>query len=655
MRPPRTVPSIPVPCAQPIPSFPPETLARLRALAERWADAGAAERANYALYLVELCDALGVERPRPAAAGGRVAEGSAYQFEFPIRTTTRDGVVTTNFVDLYKAGCFALEAKDSADATAGSAATTRLLTKAFGQVSNYAKDLAERPPYVMVLDVGRTLIVWDRCSGTYGGFHLGHRIDLRTLADRPADVALLRDVWADPGRRDPRRFAQAITVEIAGLLGELAATLEGRGHEPERVARFLIRCVFTMFAEDVDLLPDASFKRLLDAVLPKGPEAFVRATESLWRAMDQGDLFGPHALLRFNGHFFADSEALPLERADLELLRRAADADWANVEPSIFGTLLVRALTPAMHADVPRAAGVSLMSNVGMAAQGFTLVGSGFLLGALEAARLKQISPENSTVVRPYRNGRDLTSRPRGVSVIDFALMEEREARGFPVLFDIVRTRVKPERDANKRAIRARYWWRFGEPNPNLRRMLSGLDRYIATVEVSKHRLFAFLDNEIAPDGSLILVGSDSAFLLGVLSSQLHGAWALSAGGRLGVGNDPRYNRTLCFSSFPFPDPASHLRTRIADVAERLDAHRKAALARDERVTMTGMYNVVERLRTGEPLTAKERTVHELAACGLLRTCTTSSTRWWPRPTAGRGACPARRSSTASSRCTTSA
>ena len=82
------------------PVISPETLARLRALAERWADAGAAERANYALYLVELCDALGVERPRPAAAGGRVAEGSAYQFEFPIRTTTRDGVVTTNFVDL---------------------------------------------------------------------------------------------------------------------------------------------------------------------------------------------------------------------------------------------------------------------------------------------------------------------------------------------------------------------------------------------------------------------------------------------------------------------------------------------------------------------------------------------------------------------------
>ena len=61
------------------------------------------------------------------------------------------------------------------------------------------------------------------------------------------------------------------------------------------------------------------------------------------------------------------------------------------------------------------------------------------------------------------------------------------------------------------------------------------------------------------------------------------------------------------------------LRARIADVAERLDAHRKAALARDERVTMTGMYNVMEKLRSGAVLTKKEQAVHTLAACGVLK------------------------------------
>ncbi len=106
-------------------------------LNERFADVAAAERANYQIYLSELCDAIGVERPRPAAVGGRIADHTAYQFEFPVQTTARDGAVSTNFIDLFKAGHFALEAKHFADG----AGTTTALTKAFGQVLNYARDL----------------------------------------------------------------------------------------------------------------------------------------------------------------------------------------------------------------------------------------------------------------------------------------------------------------------------------------------------------------------------------------------------------------------------------------------------------------------------------------------------------------------------------
>ncbi len=104
---------------------------------------------------------------------------------------------------------------------------------------------------------------------------------------------------------------------------------------------------------------------------------------------------------------------------------------------------------------------------------------------------------------------------------------------------------------------------------------------------------------------------------MGVLSSSIHIAWTLAAGGTLE--DRPRYNKTLCFDPFPFPGPPKHLRERIGLLAETLDAHRKDAIARDERVTMTGMYNVVEKLRTSTPLTPKERTIHEIAACGTLR------------------------------------
>ncbi|MGI8508389.1 MAG: type IIL restriction-modification enzyme MmeI [Gemmatimonadaceae bacterium] len=182
-----------------------------------------------------------------------------------------------------------------------------------------------------------------------------------------------------------------------------------------------------------------------------------------------------------------------------------------------------------------------------------------------------------------------------------------------------MRSRVRPQREANARAAYATYWWRYGEPRRELRRAMAGLSRYIVTVETSKHRFFTFLDAPVAPDNKLVCVADSAAAVLGVLSSMIHVTWADAAGGKLGVGNDSVYVKTLSFDPFPFPDPTPDLRDRISAFAERLDSHRKAAIARGERVTMTGMYNVVEKLRSSEPLTSKERAIHEIAACGVLR------------------------------------
>src|SRR5690606_6840993 len=263
------------------------------------------------------------------------------------------------------------------------------------------------------------------------------------------------------------------------------------------------------------------------------------------------------------------------------------------------------------HADIPKAAAEALLANRGLASNGFNVVGRGFVLEADEAQRLLDAEPRHAEVVRPYLNGRDLAARPRGVWIIDFALRTEGEARQYPLPFDLVRSRVQPERAANARQRYRTYWWQFGETRSGWRAASAGLARYIATPYVSKHRFFTFLDAEVAPDDALRVIASPDAFHLGVLSSRIHVTWALAAGGRLGVGNDPRYNQTLCFNPFPFPAPPPELRQRIAEAAERLDRHRKEALERDERVTMTGMYNVVEKLRSGEPLTEKERAVHE--------------------------------------------
>ena len=144
--------------------------------------------------------------------------------------------------------------------------------------------------------------------------------------------------------------------------------------------------------------------------------------------------------------------------------------------------------------------------------------------------------------------------------------------------------------------------------------------RYIATVETAKHRAFQFLDAAIAPDNMLVCIALDDAFPLGVLSSAVHVVWALAAGGRLGIGNDPRYDKTRCFETFPFPDATPDQQARIRDLAEQLDAHRKRQQAQHPTLTLTGLYNVLAKLRVGETLTAKDKTIHEHGLVSVLQT-----------------------------------
>lgn len=221
-------------------------------------------------------------------------------------------------------------------------------------------------------------------------------------------------------------------------------------------------------------------------------------------------------------------------------------------------------------------------------------------------------------MLKPYRAGRDLTTRPRDTYVIDFAYMEETEARAFPLVFDIVRDRVKPERDANRREVLRKFWWRFGWPRREMRDALRGLARYIVTTETTKYRVFHFLDAEVAADHGIVCIASDESWVLGVLSSQIHVQWSLAAGGRLGVGNDPRYTKTACFDPFPFPEATAEQRQKIGALADRLVAHRAEALQASEKVTITKLYNVLEKLRTNAPLTADEHELHRLTACGTL-------------------------------------
>lgn len=960
----------------------PDAIPRLRALAEAWRTSSSSERASFQPWLIQFCEALGVPAPVPPA--------EHYTFELPVKVIDREGRESTNFIDCWKAGHFALEAK----ATDVAEGNDQPLRKAFGQVRNYvAHTKGVAPPFLMVVDVPRTLIVWDRWSGEYGGFPAGRRINLATLHERPDDIRLLQDIFTDPAARDPRGRAQAVTKDIAGKLAELSAAFEGRGHEPERVARFLMRCVFCFFAEDVELLPRGLFKRTLEtARTAGGPERVAEVLSSLWKTMDEGGSFGADLVRRFNGHFFRTVDALPLEVGDVSLLIEAAEFDWSRVEPSIFGTLLVRALDPterhrlgaeytpreyierlveptvvepirdrwtAVQAAVlqltdetdkkparikkDRAAAVSelldfhkwmrglrfldpacgsgnflyvtmaavkrvelevireiervrgreqmeavldevhprqfygievkpwareiaeltlwigyhqfwrethggrtppdpvledtgtiecrdavlawdeivhrpekdrpdptprivhpvtgelvpdpeaklpyyeyvgarkaewpeadfivgnppyigksrkrvalgdgyinalqvaypelakaadfvmcwwhrgaeevvhgrtlrvgmittnsivqtqnqrsvkfalargatipwiardhpwvdssdgaqvrvamtvisapptdgtrmvtvdargavtsvrvvrrinadlsagvdvnaasqqpLAAQAGLCTVGFKLYGEGFVLDSAEASRVLAADSKNAEVVRAFRTASDLTRRARDLHVVDFAARSEADSREYAVPYDIVRTRVKPHRDANANRDIAARWWQLGHLRPQLRDASAALSRIIVTPETSRQRFFEFLDARIAAEGSIVCIAVDDPALLGILSSTFHLSWFQAVAGKLGVGNDFRYNKR-CFDSFPFVTSESKPLSPIGDAAELLDAHRKRIIGTDATVTMTGMYNVVEKLRAGTTLTAKEREIYERAACGVLK------------------------------------
>jgi hypothetical protein len=990
----------------------------------RWKTSGASERANYQLFLMELCHLLGVEKPKPASANVKEA---SYTFERPVEFDDGEGKKTTNFIDLYKQHCFVLEAKQGSDKTViteaeilgldngktktGTAvrdtrAWEREMKKAKEQALRYARCLPQDegwPPFLVVVDVGYCIDLYAdfaRQGKTYVPFPdpRNYRISLADLVNGEI-VERLKLLFTAPLELDPGKRSARVTRELAERLAILATLLEGAGHSPENVAGFLMRCLFTMFAEDVKLLPDKSFTKLLQdyrdniSLLPS-------ALQALWTSMDKGG-FDPALrtlIPQFNGFLFKDQKALPLSEAQLDLLILASKADWSDVEPAIFGTLLERALqpkerhklgahftprayverlvmptvieplrdeweasraastileakrdergalkeieafhrrlcsikvldpacgsgnflyvtlehlkrlegevmeyighfprqlaldmtggytvTPAQllglevnpraaaiadvvlwigylqwhfrtygnakrledpilrqygnirqqdallsyterkprldsngnpiscwdghttkqhpvtHLEVPDetaqtpmydyinpkpaewpkadfivgnppfigakyiretlgdgyaealrkaykenvpessdlvmfwwqkaasyvqsgrterfgfittnsiqqifnrriteaylsgeepisivfavadhpwvdsndgaaveiamtiaekgsklgrllkvvseqktdgieikvdfderigkiladltigaavASAISLKGNEKICSRGVQLIGSGFLLNEEQAKQFGYSEDQaGSKNIKQIRNGRDFSDVSRNAFVIDlFGLSEKEVLNKFPLIYQWLHIRVKPERELNKRASYKDSWWLHGEQRSELRKALIGLRRFIATPATSKHRVFQFYDMKILPDDAIISVASEDAYILGILSSYIHICWAIATGGDLG-GNTPRYNNSRCFQTFPFPNASEEQKQTIRTIAENLDAHRKQQQALHPTLTITDMYNVLEKLRTRESLNAKEQKIHEHGLVSIL-------------------------------------
>jgi hypothetical protein len=986
---------------------------------KKWSDSGAAERSNAQSFLNDLCQVLNVDPPHAATSD---AERDAYVFEKPVTVPHEGRQQSIGFIDLFKRGHFILEAKQGSEEGSTRLGTARrdtpawhiAMQDAFGQALKYARAMDAPPPFVIVTDVGHCFDLYASFDGTtsyrafpdavHSRFYLRH-LFLQEHDAQPDPTEYLpeerhltevgrslRRVFTDPHSLDPSKHAANITREVAARIATIARQLESAGQNPELVAKFLMRCLFTMFAEDVGLLPRRIFSDAFEEWREK-PESFKSDVEELWHKMNEGGvLWGKGKIWRFDGGLFDDPVAIDLNRFQLHALREAAESNWAHVDPSIFGTLLERALDPKERHRLgahytPRAyverlvrptieeplrkewetvrASVRLLvadnasgekealrlldtfldrlahvrildpacgtgnflyvsldvlkrienevldmyKNLGggyitsygrlvspkqflgieikrwakeiaelvlwigylqwqLRTLGFAsnpeepilhdyhniecrdavlaydekvplldddgnavtrwdgetmkrhpvtgedvpddsarmpvyryvnprkaewpeaefivgnppfigkhrmrellgdgyinalrsayrgvlpesidlvmlwwwhaaeLVGSGLAqmfglvttnsirqafsrrvvepfikekrlhlafaipdhpwvdstdgadvriamtvgergsglgtlstvqreellnegvvdvvlvsssgyisadlrtgpdvssteplkantelasMGAMLAGRGFLVLPHEDieappSVLRPIINGDDITGKPRGLRVLDFSDQTEDEARTIaPAAFQRLLDRVKPERDSNRDAGFRRLWWRFGRPRPELRRKLQQVTFYIATSETAKHRVFVKVPSHVVPEHKLVVVPLDDDFILGTLSSRIHVAWALASGARLGVGNDPVYVKTFCFERFTFPEVDEDNREVIGRLGEQLDAHRKRQQSLHPDLTITGMYNVLEKLRSGEALTEKERVIHEQGLVSVLK------------------------------------
>lgn len=212
----------------------------------------------------------------------------------------------------------------------------------------------------------------------------------------------------------------------------------------------------------------------------------------------------------------------------------------------------------------------------------------------------------NSDVVKPRVGGQDVTGRGDGSFIVDFVQMGESQAALYERPFEHVLEHVKPVRDSNNDARQRKYWWLHGRPRPKLRKVLRGLGRCIVTPEEAKHRIFRWMDTDRVPDHTLHVVARDDDYFFGVLHSRAHELWSLSVGNYMGFGNDPRYNSSRTFKTFPFPwppgtEPAEGDDPRVATIAEAARAldHLRNGWLRPEGVdeadlegrTLTTLYN----------------------------------------------------------------
>ncbi|MBV5311563.1 DNA methyltransferase [Chromatium okenii] len=286
----------------------------------KWQATTLKERSAAQEHFIDLCRLL--NEPTPAEID---PNGEFYCFERGAKKTTgSDG-----WADVWKRNCFGWEYKGK----------RKNLNEAFVQLHRYAPALGN-PPLLIVSDMEQ-IIIHTAFTGTVPDKYSLALEDLRN----PAQLRLLKWAFTEPERLRPTLTTAALTEKAARQFGELAQTLCERGHDTQQVAHFCQQILFCFFAEDIGLLPNQLFSKLLE-IGQQRLEHLPATLTNLFNTMATGGFFGNDPVDWFNGGLFDAATPLPLTRNDVKLLRELAQLNWSAIEPSIFGTLFERGLDP---------------------------------------------------------------------------------------------------------------------------------------------------------------------------------------------------------------------------------------------------------------------------------------------------------------------
>jgi hypothetical protein len=298
--------------------------------AAKWSASTLTEKAASQSHFEDLCRLL--DQPTPTDAD---QAGVFYTFE---KGATKTAGVTQgkrDWADVWKKGCFAWEYK-------GPHAN---LEKAYQQLQQYRESL-ENPPLLVVSDI-QTIQVHTNFT------HSVKQVTTFTLDDLlvPEKLAQLRRVWTEPTAFRAAETPEQVTERAAREFAELARLLRQKGEDPDHAAHFLIRLLFCLFAEDVRLLPESLFSKLVAATRTR-PVALTTQLRQLFAAMRTGGFFGVDQVLHFDGVLFDNDEVLEFHAEGLRILNRLTGLDWGSIEPAILGTLFERSLDPNKRAQL---------------------------------------------------------------------------------------------------------------------------------------------------------------------------------------------------------------------------------------------------------------------------------------------------------------